>query len=463
MAFSLDILDSGSRRNDGLSWPNANISVTLNGIDSHLNSSRFPPAKLAWTVWSLGALLYLIAFYQRVAPAVMTSELMRDFSITASSLGNLSAFYFYSYVAMQIPTGIIADRWGPRRLLTAGALVATIGSLSFALAPSIFWASMGRLLIGGSVAVAFVCMLKLASHWMAPRQFALAGGLALLCGIIGGVAGGVPLRLLMSEFGWRTVMAATSVLTLLATVLIWRVVRDDPAERGFASYAPAIHRDRAAHPGVIAGLLEVLRYRNTWLLFLIPGGVAGPVLTFAGLWGVPYLASQYGLTTTQAAAMTSAFLIAWAVGSPLLGALSDRVGRRKPLYLGGAIVSAAGWALIVLVPGLPIAALAAVLALIGFSAGSMVIGFAFAKESVPLRLAGTVSGIANMGVMMGGMILQPAVGWMLDRYWTGAMQAGARIYDINAYRQGFMLMLVWGVLSVVLVSLTRETHCRQTT
>ena len=130
----------------------------------------FPPASLAWTVWGLGALLYLIGFYLRVAPAVITDQLMTEFAITGAALGNLSAFYFYSYVAMQIPTGMIADRWGPRRLLTAGAGVAALGTALFAFAPTIFWANMGRLLIGASVAVAFVSMLKLASHWFAPKQ-----------------------------------------------------------------------------------------------------------------------------------------------------------------------------------------------------------------------------------------------------------------------------------------------------
>src|SRR5574341_1433759 len=121
-----------------------------------------PPVALAWTVWGLGAALYLIGFYQRVAPAVITNELMADFGLTAAALGNLSAFYFYSYVAMQVPTGIMADRLGPRRLLTAGAAVAAAGTLLFAAAPNILLANAGRLLIGGSVAVAFVGMLKLA-------------------------------------------------------------------------------------------------------------------------------------------------------------------------------------------------------------------------------------------------------------------------------------------------------------
>ena len=100
--------------------------------------TNHPPLQISWMVWGLGALLYLIGFYQRVAPGVMTSELMVDFSLSAIALGNLSAFYFYSYVAMQVPTGLLADHWGPRRLLTLGATVAAIGTLIFAHAPELF-------------------------------------------------------------------------------------------------------------------------------------------------------------------------------------------------------------------------------------------------------------------------------------------------------------------------------------
>ncbi len=124
-------------------------------------------------------------------------------------------------------------------------------------------------------------------------------------------------------------------------------------------------------------------------------------------------------------------------------------------------LAAAGWAVIVFLPPLPMPVLVVLLVAIGFVSGCMIIGFAFAKESVPLRLTGTASGVINTGVMMGGMILQPAVGWMLDRHWHGAMQGGARIYDLQAYQAGFALLLGWVVLTVVLVSLTRETRCRQ--
>ncbi|MCP4078240.1 MAG: MFS transporter [Gammaproteobacteria bacterium] len=424
-----------------------------------MNNHTLPPARLAWTMWGLGAALYLYAFFQRVAPGVMTVELSEDFALSASALGNLSAFYFYSYVAMQIPTGILADVWGPRRLLTAGALMAGLGALFFAFSHSLALAATGRFLIGGSVAVAFVCMLKLAHHWFVPRQFALATGLALLTGIIGAVFAGVPLHLLVDSYGWRNVMAVSAVFPIIIGLVIWFFVRDDPGEKGYQSYIkhePAKDKNPWAH--ALSGLMDVMRYRNTWLLSIVPGGVVGSILAFAGLWGVPFLTTQHGLTTGDAAAVCSAMLISWAVGGPVIGALSDRIGLRKPLYVLGCGFIALGWSFIVLMPDMNTLLLIILLLMIGFASGCMIVGFAFAKESLPGRLAGTVSGVVNMGVMMGPMILQPAVGWMLDRNWSGEQGAGIKMYGIGAYQNGFMLMAGWAVVSFVLILFTTETR-----
>jgi len=419
-----------------------------------------PPARLAWAIWSLGALLYLVAFFQRVSPAVMTDQLMAEFAIGGAGLGNLSAFYFYAYVAMQIPTGLLADRWGPRKLLASGAAVAALGGLLFALSPSLAWASAGRLLVGASVAVGFVAMLKLSSHWIAPRQFALVSGLLLMMGLIGGVGAGVPLRLLVDAYGWRHVMAAFAALTALLAVAIWLWLRDDPAERGYVSHFHGAGGAPHAHAPVLASLAEVLSYRNIWLLALAPVGFSGAVLTFAGLWGVPWLRQVHGLDATTAAAINSVMLVAWGVGGPLLGAWSTRLGRRKPIYFASGIVAALGWAAVIYA-ALPMWALVAVLAVTGFASGNIIIGFAWAKESVPLRLMGTASGVANMGPLMGGMLLQPGVGWMLDRCWSGALAGGARIYDAAAYEAGFSLLFGTVVVALLTLLFARESYCRQ--
>ncbi len=432
---------------------------------SPLPKRFLPPLYISWSMWGLGALFYLVGFFHRVAPAVMTDELMKDFSIGAAGLGHLSAFYFYSYVAMQIPTGLMTDTWGPRRLLTAGALVAGFGTVLFAAAPGFFWASAGRFMIGGSVAVAFVGLLKLAANWFPPRRFAAVTGMALFFGIMGAVSGGPPLRLLMNYYSWRSIMLGVAAITLVIGSMIWIFVRDAPSDRGYANQA-ANEPDPAgggALTNTARKVAEVFSYRNTILLFFIPAGIVGATLTFSGLWGVPYLTTHYGMSTSKASLLTSTLLVAWAAGGPFFGWLSDLLGRRKPIYILGCLLCLIGWMILFFVPGLPFYALVAALLAAGFCSGCMVVSFALAKESLPLRLAGTVSGVINMGVMAGPMLLQPAVGYVLDINWQGKILSSVRIYSLESYQKGFALILTWVVLSLVLLLFTKETWCRQQT
>jgi MFS family permease len=424
--------------------------------DSH------PPLRLAWLIWSVGALFYVIGFFHRLAPAVMTRELMRDFDLNAAALGNLSGFYFYSYWLMQIPTGVLADSWGPRRLLTFGALGSAVGAVLFGLSPDATWACLGRLLIGGCVAVAYVVSLKLAVNWFPASYFSMISGLGLLAGMLGAVTAGVPLRLLVDAFGWRPVIIATASLSGLLAAATWILVRDDPRERGYQSYAGSAGKVHPRAPGRgFAGVAAVFRYPNTWLLFFIPASLVGSVLTFCGLWGVPYLTTHYGLSNAQAAALTSLLMVLWAGASPVFGWLSDRLGRRKPLMITGHLLACVGWAILLFIPGLPVGMLTAVMAATGICSASFIVCWSLAKESVPAHLSGTISGVINMGLMLGVTVLQPAVGWVLDRHWEGGIIDGVRVYSLAAYQAGFGLMAGWILLSLLLLFFTRETYGRQ--
>ncbi len=423
------------------------------------NSSCLPPVSHAWLTWGLLASLYFVGFFQRVAPAVMVDELMRDFSITATLLGNLSAIYFYTYAAMQIPSGLLADAVGPRRVGTAAAVVAALGIVLFALADSLWTASLGRGLIGASVAVAFVACMKLAGHWFPANRFATVTGISLLIGNLGGVLAGVPLSEAVASVGWRSAMLASAGVTLALAALVWLWVRDDPSERGYASHA---HPEALNNAGMSPrrSLKLVVSERETWLLFFAGGLIAAPVLTFAGLWGVPFLVQVYGLERSHAAVFTTTMLLGFAVGGPLLGALSDRIGRRKLPYLGAALVHALCWVFFLLVDGLPASALYLLFAAIGFSAGGIIIGFAFSREVNHPGAAGTVGGVVNMAVLGFAAIQQSAMGWILDRNWQGAMVEGARIYDAAAYHAAFTWLAVSAVGALLAVALTRETYCR---
>lgn len=422
--------------------------------------NQYPPQRLAWFIWGLGAVFYLIAFFHRVAPGVITDELMLDFRLGAAGLGSLSAFYFYTYVAMQVPTGVLADRFGPRLLLGVGALIAAVGAVLFALAPNFAVAATGRALIGASVAVAFVSMLKISAHWMDARRFALASGIALSIGMVGAIAAGVPLRISVDWIGWRTTMVIIGAFTLVISGLIFYFVRTDPSSYGYKGYA-VDDGQNAPKEGMLKGIGRVLQHRNAVLLIFIPAGIVGPLLTFSGLWGVPFLTSHYAMTAREAAVYTSLTLLAWAFGGPLFGWLTDRLQRRKSVYVAGTSIFLAAWLVLIYVPALPRVLLIGLLLIVGLCSGAMVISFAFGKESVPLHLAGTSSGLINMGVMLGPMSLQPAVGWVLEQRWTGERIAGTPFYDLASYQIAFTSMLGWTAIAIVLLLLTRETYGKQ--
>ena len=405
---------------------------------------------------------YLAGFYHRVSPAVMTDELMRAFNIGAAGLGSLSGFYFYSYVAMQIPTGILIDSWGARKLLIWGSVTAAIGAFFFGSTHDFALACVGRAIIGGATAVGWLVLLKLATHWFPARRFAMLSGLGLFFGNIGALTAQLPLRLAIQHFGWRPVIFVSAAAVLLVGILAFAFVKDDPVDDGYLSYAPiAVQRSHLSIWELLKGFKSIFGYRNTWLIFFAQGGLVGSMIAFTGLWGAPFLRARYGLLPTRSALVCSVMIVFWAVSSPLCGALSDRIGRRKPIYVFGCLIAGLGWAAMIYIPDVPLAVFVPIAAITSMCSGSVVLGFAFAKESVPAKFLGTISGTTNIGNMIGPMLLQPGIGWLVGRNWSGQMSQGVHIYDVHAFRVGFLLIVCWLVVSTILLSFTRETRCAQ--
>jgi MFS family permease len=423
-----------------------------------------PPAWLSWSVWGISALFYLTVFYLRAAPAVMTAELMRDFHIGAAQLGNLSAFYFYFYVAMQIPVGILTDSLGAKRLLICGSLTAAAGTFLFGWTGNFAVACAARAIVGGATAVGWLVLLRLTTHWFPARSFGMMSGLGLFFGNIGALVAQVPLRISVEHFSWRTVEIASSAIVLGIGLVAFVMVRNDPSERAFLSYAPEILRGetRAGGRAPRRRFRDAIRYRNPWLILFAQGGMAGPIMTFTGLWGPPFLRTRFGLTTRSAAAICSVMIVCWAVASPLSGYLSDYMKRRKPVYLGGCALMTIGWIVLLYVNALPIEAFIAVAAFTSFASGAMIVGFAYARESAPIQYMGAITASTNIGNMIGPSVLQPGIGALLDLRWAGTTMNGARVYGLDAFHLGFALIAGWALLSCILIAFTRETNCAQT-
>ena len=273
----------------------------------------------ATIAFALGTLFFGYAFVQRVSPSVMTDELMREFAVGGAALGSLSAFYFYTYASIQLPVGMLTDRYGPRKLMSFTAALCALASIGFAFSDSVLTASIGRALIGGTVAFAFVGTLAIAGYWFRPAQYAMLAGLLQTVGMSGGIFGQAPLRQLIESIGWRDSMNVLALVALVLAVSIFFLVPKRSSEQ----------RQPGPRSGIMRGLRAVTMNPQTWVCSVIGFGMASTMLAFGGLWGVPWLNQVLGYTTTEAAGITSMLFVGWAIFSPFWGWLSDRIGRRN--------------------------------------------------------------------------------------------------------------------------------------
>jgi MFS family permease len=398
--------------------------------------------------WLTAALFFGYAWVLRVAPSVMVEELMRDFSVGAAVLGNLSAAYFYGYAGMQIPVGVLLDRFGPRRLITIATLLCAGGCVLFATGDTLATVTAGRFLIGASSAFSLVGAMAVAGQWFSPDRFALLSGMAMAMGMAGGVLGQAPLRIAVEASDWRATTLLLAAGGVALSVSAWAFVRD--RWRGSGGIAD-----------VLSGLGVVARHPQTWLVALAGLGTSSPLLGFAGLWGVPFLETAYGLPRTLAATLTSLLFVGWGVGAPLIGWLSDRIGRRRPPMLAGLVLETAALLVLVYVPSLPTFVLGSLCFLIGFFGSSQIVCFALVRENHTVGLSGTAIGFVNTMVTGAGALFQPLVGLLLDLAWAGQTAHGARIYDTGAYRLALASLVACSVGGFLCLLAVRETYCRQ--
>jgi len=395
---------------------------------------------------------YLLSFFHRVAPAAISGDLQAAFAIGGAQLGTLAATYFYVYTLMQIPVGVLADTLGPRRMLFGGGLVAGVGSILFGLAPSFELAFAGRTLVGLGVSVTFIAMLKLLAIGFEERRFATLVGLCMLVGNLGSILAGAPLAWATQAAGWRQVFV---VVGLLSFALAF-------ASRAWVIETPAGKVDRTAW---LTGLASVLKNRKTWPGFFANTGLSGAFFAFAGLWAVPYLTQMHGMTRATASSHVSIYFLGFAIGAALWGRVSDALRRRKAVALAASGLHVAGWCIWLWATWqaggpLALAATYALCMVMGLASAGFTLSWASAKEVNPPQLSGMATSVVNVGVFLGPAILQPMVGWLMERTWDGKMEAGVRIYSASDWRNGMLLLTAAAVAGWLATLLVTETGCR---
>jgi len=400
---------------------------------------------------------YVLVFFQRLCPAVLALDIQAAFGVGGTLLGVLASAYFYPYALMQLPAGLLADRWGPRYTVSFFFVIAALGALLMSLTNSLGIAVFGRMLVGLGVSTLFVSNFKLIAEWFAPRQFVIIGGLFMVMGGVGSLLASAPLAWISTWVGWRMTLAAVGVMTFVAAVLIFVFVRNRPSDMGLAP----IRTGPAAGPGpdipLWQGLKTVVTAGRFWPVSIWAFFTPGIAFAVGGLWGGPFLMQVYGLSKSAAGGVLSMFALSLIFGGPVLGWGANRLGRKAVLIGCSSLMLLASLTLYLFMTRLNLAGLYVLFFCIFLAGGAAgPIQAAVSKELFPMAIAGTAIGCVNIFPFFGGAFFQILVGMFI----TGD-EAGVRSAALGAYQKMFLVFCVGALASLAASCLMRETLGRE--
>ncbi|MHA7283793.1 MFS transporter [Arthrobacter sp. TMS2-4] len=404
-----------------------------------MNSSR------ALLVWAAGVLAYLVAVTQRTTFGVAGLEATDRFSASASQLSTFTVVQLLVYAGLQVPVGVLVDRWGPRTLVVTGGVLMALGQTQLAFADSVGAGIVGRLFVGAGDAMTFISVLRLLPAWFEPRRIPVLTQWTGIIGQLGQVVSVIPFVAVLAAFGWQPAFLSAAALSVLAVVLSVALIRDSPVAgpRSAQTFRETGISLAAAwnQPGTRLGL---------WTHFTIqfPGTV------FVLMWGYPYLVRAEKVGEGAASGLMTLFVAVGIVCGPLLGRYVGRHPlRRSTMVLAIAALMAAAWLSVLLYPGpapLPLLTLLVVALAVG-GPGSM-IAFDFARTFNPAARMGTATGIVNIGGFMASLLTMFAIGTVLDVLLANGFSQGD-LYALPSFRLAMsvqLLVLAVGAAAVVI-------------
>jgi sugar phosphate permease len=416
---------------------------------------------MAWLICTLGAVYYSYEYFLRISPSVMEPALRQHFKLTATDFGLLSAFYYYAYVPMQIPVGVMMDRFGPRRLITVACLICVIGTFLFANTQLFAISALGRFFVGLGSAFAFVGVLKLATIWLPENKLGMVAGMATALGTIGAMIGDNLLGGMVGKLGWQQTINFTGFFGIGLVFVLWFGIRD---QKKYQRYSGTINSFRKN----IAELKAIIRNKQIWINGMYGCLVYLPTTVFAELWGIPYLTHAHGLSHESADFANSILFLGFTIGAPTVGYISDKIGLRKlPMFIG-ATGAAIVMLMILYLPNITPLTLNILMFLLGLLYSVQAIVFAVGRELSPKEAAGTAIAMTNMIVMIGAMFLQPLVGkildWSLYQRTGGALssiQSGTmHLYTAYDYKIALSIIPIGIIIAAFLTFFLRETNAK---
>ena len=402
-----------------------------------------PRIVFAWFMWAATALFVLFQFFLQLSSGEIVYGLMKSFSLSALGGGMLASTYYYIYVVLQIPAGLLIDRFGPRRLLSLGSLVCAVGCLLFGSAHLLIWAIVGRLLMGLGAAFAFIGSLNVIAKWFPPKQFGLMAAIAETIGMSGTLLGSFFLADFVQRMGWRYSMVRAAAIATVIGGLVWIIVRDAPPGLILASSEKKLNVARQ-------DFYFLIKKSKIWLNGLYSGLMFSIITVFVALWAIPYMQLAHHLSLVMASIVCNLVFIGVGLAGPVMGWLDNHIADRRWLLLICSLVSAVLIMVIIYMPELPLSMVMSLMMLLGIFASGYVLTFGIANETVPPHMRGTSLGFVNALSVGAAPLFQPIVGFVL--HLTASSATNVReYYSIHNYQEALtlipFLILIAGILT----------------
>lgn len=410
-----------------------------------------------WLIVTCGMLFYCFNYFLRVAPSVLQNELTQSFHITAYEFGLLTSAYSIAYVPMQIPAGMIYDKFGVRFVLCFASLIATLGLYLFISADTFALAWAGRFLIGLGCAFAYIGTLKLASVWLPPNRFAVVAGLATAVGMTFGAMTQKYITHVKGVLNYQQALHPALLVGVVLSIIIVLLIKDKPKNQ--------IDSDNEMQTPMnskqlLNALWIIMCNRQMWLIGIIGCLLYLPASVFLDAYCEQYLITVFQVTAKQAVNIANLTFFGWIISGPIIGAFSERIRRRcLPLTVTG-FFAALLLCIVFYLPGMfSLYGLYISFFIIGFCCGAHPLCFPLAKENNPLQISGTAVAYTNMLIMLGGMIFPPIVGKLLNMHSTTFGATGLPIYSASDYTFALSVIPIGVALGIFLSLFLKETYC----
>ena len=407
----------------------------------------------AFFVFAVGAIFYFYDFVLQVSPSVMTQQLMHDFDANASVLGFSVGLYYVTYTLMQVPAGLLIEQFRIKVVLAITMICCAIGAILFADASNIYVIGLGRLLMGGGSAFAFLGTLYLALQWLPTRLFPLFSGITQTLGSLGAAGGIAPMKHMIHGLGWRVAMYILGLFGIVLTIITILSVSENDSPKQF--------KLKTQFKQMFCNFADAFKHRQTIPISVFGFCIWGPIVGFAALWGVKYLQTAFNFSSSKAGWGVTIIWLSMAVACPVVGLLSQAIKRRKPFLLICSLFGLLSTLDLLFNLNQPDWLIFTALFLIGVAGASQSLTFTLITDNQPSHLVSAAHGFNNMILVIGGFVFQSLIGFLLDCFWQHQIIHGHRVYSASTFQFALVILPILYAIAIIICILSiRETYCR---